>query len=185
MQRSVRRLLPFAALAPLLALLTACGGDNIVNPSPPPTTQPPPPPEARIAVTPAGRLVVHPSADRKFAIALETPLKIQETGGGKALWAYARLSLLKSGKEVERNDFGVTDLRGFGVSNIDPNSSHTYALVFRFNASDFDEVAVTLGFQDTNSGKKITIDVPPDSFPGVDVNFTPMSVPSDHVVRIE
>jgi len=180
------RLLSFVVLAPLLVGLTGCGGSDATPVAPPPSSLPPPaPPAAAISVTAAGRLVVHPSANPTFAIALETPLKIQETGGGRAVWAYARLSLLKKGKEVERNDFGVTDLRGLGVSDIAANSSHTYDLIFRFNASDFDEVAVTLGFQDANSGRKITIDVPPDSFPGVDLNLTPMSIPSDTVVRID
>ena len=185
MHRLVRRILSFAVLAPLLVGLTGCGSNPVGpggGPSPSPT--PAPPPAAAITVTAAGKLVVHPSADRTFAVALETPLKIQETAGGTAEWAYARISLIKGGKEVERNDFGVTDLRAAGVSSITPKSSNTYHLIFRFNASDFDEVTVTLGFQDVNTLRKFTVDVPFNSFSGVDINLTPMSVPSNRVERV-
>jgi hypothetical protein len=187
MRQSARRLLSFVVLAPLLVGLPGCGGGgsnaNVAAPTPP--TQPPAPPAAAMTVTAAGKLVVHPSADPKFAIALETPLELRETGGGPAVWAYARLSLFKGGNEIERNDFGASDLRAEGVSQIAPNSSHTYALIFRFNASDFDAVTVTLGFQDANTGNRLTVDVPFDSFPGVDINLTPMSLPHDRAVRID
>jgi hypothetical protein len=50
----------------MIAGLTACGSDTVVNP-PPPT--PPPAPAAAITGNGAGSLILHPSIDRRFAIA--------------------------------------------------------------------------------------------------------------------
>jgi hypothetical protein len=183
MQRFARRLLPFAVLAPLLAVLTACGGNSVTGPTPTPPPTPPPPPAAAVTATGDGKLVVHPSASPRFAIALETPIRIQETAGGAANWDFARFSVIKGGKEIERGELGSTPIRAAGLSSIAPKSNLPTTIVFRFNAPDFDDLTLTLGFTDTHTLAKFTVDVPFSSFGGVDFNVTPMNIPSHTVEK--
>lgn len=161
----------WAALA--VALLSACGGEGPVTPSPPPP--PPPVPSASITAVGEGNLVLHPSIDPAYAVALETPIRIIETAGGSADWNYARMSLLLGGNEIERSEIGASALRASGFESIAARSSRNYGVVFRFNSSDFDDIQITLGFGDAKDGRQFTAPVAM-SFDDVTLSFTPMSL---------
>ena len=57
----------------VLLALAGCGGSS-TSPTPVVPT-PPPVPSAAITATGSGSLVLHPSAVRAFAVALETPIR--------------------------------------------------------------------------------------------------------------
>jgi hypothetical protein len=155
-----------------LSLLSACGGGP-TNPPPPP---PPEKPAASITASGAGDLVLHPSANPAYAIAMETPIRITETAGGTASWSYARMSLKLGGAEIERTEIGASDLRASGVGPIAARSDTVYNLIFRFNSSEFDEVDITLGFRDSKESRQFTAAIPVQSFDEVLLNFTPLSL---------
>jgi hypothetical protein len=156
-----------------LSFLTACGEDAIVNPPPPP---PPPVPAAVVTATGAGALVLHPSLDSRFAVAMETPMRITETGGGAADWNFARMSIFLRGVEVERTEIGANAIQAAGFGRIAANSNATYRALFRFNSDDFDRIDITLGFTDVRDGRVFTVAVPFNSFPDVAVSFTPAAL---------
>ena len=169
-------------LAPLCCLafgLAGCGS----SPTTPPIPTPPPAPHAAITAIGAGVLVVHPSADSRFAVALETPVRITETAGGTADWNFARISLLRNGAEIERGELGSDVIKAAGFSRITARSNQVYVLYFRFNTSNFDQVNITLGFGDVNYNQQFTADVPFSSFSGVDISLTPKSVPYNRVEK--
>jgi hypothetical protein len=178
--QSSRRLLAFAALAPLLAGLVSCGGSS---PAAPTTPAPTPTPTAAVTATGNGKLVVHPSADSTFKAALETPLRLQETGGGSANWDFARISIIQGGKEIERAELGSDPIRAANAQSIGPKSTTTPTIIFRFNSAKFDDLVLTLGFTDTNSRRQFDVDVPFNSFTGVDINLTPANIPSHRVEK--
>jgi hypothetical protein len=182
MQRFGCRILLVAVLGPLLVGLTACGGSSPTAPSTPAPT-PTPAPAAAITATGNGKLVVHPSANPTFKVALETPLRIQETGGGTANWDFARFSLIQGGKEIERGELGSDPIRSAGLSSIAARSNTTATVNFRFNSPKFDDLVITLGFTDTHTQRQFTVDVPGNSFTGVDINLTPLSLPSHTVEK--
>jgi hypothetical protein len=141
---------------------------------------PPPVPNAVITATGAGNLVLHPSLDPRFAIAMETPIRVTETAGGSADWGFARMSIFLSGREIERLELGSADIvRVLGTNRINASSNTVYRVVFRFNSDDFDRVDITLGFSDVKDGRQFTVAVPFNSFPGVDINFTPLHLEYD------
>jgi hypothetical protein len=161
-----------ASSALALSLLSGCGGDG------PPVVGPGSGPEARsanITATGGGVLVVHPSANTVYLVALSTPIRITETAGGSADWNFARLSLYLRGVEIERSEMGANELQAAGFGRIPGNSNQVYRTIFRFNADDFDRIDVTLGFTDLKDGRQFTAIVPSNSFPGVDLSFTPLS----------
>jgi hypothetical protein len=158
----------------LIGLTVACGGGSASAPTPVPT----PAPSAAVTAVGAGNIVVHPSRVSTWAFALETPIRIRETGGGPAKWNYARVSIVRGGREIERAEIGSDILASPpDWTNIAPSSDGSYRLVFRLNSSTFDRIDITLGFSDVNSGRQFVADVPFGSFSGVDVSFVAMSVP--------
>jgi hypothetical protein len=155
----------------MVSVLTACG-DTVTNPPPPP----PPTPNANVTATGEGNLVLHPSINPAFAIAMETPVRITETAGGAANWNYARMAIFLNGAEIERSEIGAAALQAAGFGRIGARSNQVYKLIFRFNSSDFDRVDITLGLGDAKDGREITVLVPLESFDQVDINFTPASL---------
>jgi hypothetical protein len=172
-----RRLLAAA----LLISLAACGGSDG---GPPPPSGPTTAPSATITATGAGAVVLHPSLSSAYGFALETPLRITETGGGEADWNFARFSVYLGGREIERGEIGSDIIRNAGYGRIKPKSNETYTVVFRFNSVDFDDLRITLGFADINTARQFTVDLPDNAFPDVNISLTPLNVPADTVIRL-
>jgi len=166
----MRKVLP----AVVLLALAGCGGGGS---SPTPVVPTPPPvPSASITATGSGALVLHPSAVRAFAVALETPIRITESSGGSADWGFARMSIYNRGREVERTELTANDIQRGGAGRIDAHSNQVRRVLFRFNTTDFDRIDITLGFSDVKDARQFTATVPFDSFTDVDVSVTPASV---------
>lgn len=153
--------------------LVGCGGGGSSSPSPVPAPTPAPP-AAAITATGNGALVLHPSVNRTFAIAMETPVRIRETAGGTADWNFARMAFFRRGVEIERVEVGADGIRTAGATRIAPNANSTYNLVFRFNSDDFDRIDITLGFADVNTGRQFTSTIDFNSFTAVNVSLTPL-----------
>jgi hypothetical protein len=174
-----------ARVIPLIAAmaigLQGCGGGP-THVDPPP---PPPKPAATLTAVGAGALVLHPSLDARFGLALETPIRIVENAGGTADWNFARISYFLGGKEVERFELGADTIQRLGFSRIAASSNKVYTVIFRFNSDDFDRIDVTLGFGDVKDGRQFTVDVPFGSFSGVNISLTPMSMPAEGMIRLD
>jgi hypothetical protein len=154
--------------------LPGCGGTPLPPPPPPPT--PPPVPAAVVTGTGAGALVLHPSKDSRFGIAMATPIRISETAGGSADWGFARMQFFRRGVEIERTELTATDIRAAGYGRIGANSNQVYTVVFRFNSDDFDRIDLTLGFSDVKDARQFTVSVAGSTFTSVDINFDPLSL---------
>jgi hypothetical protein len=166
--------LPCLAVVVAALLLPSCGGsDKVVVPTPPP---PPPAPAAAINGTGAGTLIIHPSIDTRFAIALQTPIRLTETGGGSADWGFARLQIFNRGVEIERTELTANDIRAAGYGRIAASSNQVYTVVFRFNSDTFDRIDITLGFSDVKDARQFTVGVPFNSFSDVGLSLTPLSL---------
>ena len=166
------RVVAFSGLAAVLVALAGCG----TEPSPVPSPTPPAVPAASISATGGGALVIHPSANRTFVAAMETPIRITETGGGSADWGFARMSLSLAGREVERAEMTANDLRAAGFGRIGANSNAVNRVIFRFNADDFDTVDMTLGFTDVKDGRQFNVVLPANAFTDVLVDFRPLKL---------
>lgn len=170
------RAIGVTVLSLAVAGLAACGGGGS-SPSTA-TVVPTPPPSAAVTAVGAGYVVVHPSRFSTWSYALATPIRIRETGGGRAKWNYARVSMVRGGREIERAEIGADILASPpDWTSIAPSSDGTFSLVFRLNSSTFDRIDITLGFTDVNSGRQFVVEVPFSSFSGVDVSFVALSVP--------
>jgi len=145
---------------------------------------PTPVPSAAITATGAGALIIHPSLHPDLFYALETPVRITESGGGTADWNYARIAFFLGGAEIERYELGANDIRAAGYSRIAARSNEVYTIVFRFNSEDFDRVDITLGFGDIKDGRLFEVAVPFDSFSDVGISLTPLYVPGAGTVRL-
>ena len=156
-----------------LSVLTACGSDPVVVPTPPP---PPVVPAVNVTATGAGLLVVHPSVNRIYAVALATPIRITETAGGSADWNFARMAIFLNGREIERSELGANAIQAAGFGRVAANSNQVNRIIFRFNSDDFDRIDITLGFTDVKDGRTFTVAVPLESFAGVDVDFNAVSL---------
>ena len=158
----------------LAVVLPACGTQT---PTPVTSPTPPPPPAAVITGTGAGSLVLHPSLDTRFAIAMETPIRLSETAGGSADWGFARMQFFRRGTEVERVELTATDIvKALGTNRISASSNKVYNVLFRFNSSDFDVLTLALGFSDVKDARQFTVTVDGNTFSGVNIGLDPMSL---------
>ena len=171
-----------ASVAAALLALVACGGGGGVT-NPPPVT-PPPTPTATINAVGAGALTLHPSADSRFAIALESPIRVTESAGGTADWNFARMQMYLAGKEIERFELGSDVIRQYGYNRITANYNQVVKVFFRLNSDDFDRVDITLGFSDLKDGRQFTTLVPFGSFTDVNISLTPAAVPPTGSVEL-
>jgi hypothetical protein len=133
----------------LAATFPACGGGG-GNPVAPPPPPPPPVPAAAVSAFVEGTLVLHPSLDRRYVVAMETPVRVQETAGGSANWAYARLTFFLRGRSIETAQVA-------GISPVTARSNRTHTLLFRFNSADFDALRIELGMQDHKDSRLFTV----------------------------
>ncbi len=170
-----RALLPCLAIVVASVSVPGCGGGGSAPVAPTPVTLPPVP-AASITATGAGSLVLHPSLDRRFAIAMETPIRLMETAGGSADWGFARMQIFNRGVEIERTELTANDIRAAGYGRIAANSNQVYKVIYRFNSDTFDRIDLTLGFSDVKDGRQFTATVPFSSFTDVSVSFTPLSL---------
>lgn len=161
------------ALVLVAALSSACGGGSSSSPSPVAVATPTPP-AAAVTATGNGTIVLHPSASRTFGLAMELPVRIQETGGGTADWNFARLAFFNRGVEVERVEIGADSIRSAGVTRITPNSNASYVLNFRFNSDTFDRIDVTLGFADIVTARQFTVAIPFSQFSCCNISTIPL-----------
>lgn len=163
--------LAWSALA--LSLLSGCGGDGppVVGPNPVAT----PAPSASITATGGGALVIHPSINLIYLVAMETPIRITESAGGSADWNFARMSIYRGSVEIERAEMGASALAAAGFGRIPQNSNQVYRTIFRFNSDDFDRIDMTLGFTDVKDGRQFTATVPFGSFTDVNLSLNPLS----------
>ena len=164
-------------LAVALVGLGACGGDS-GGPDPLPPT-PAPTPAATITAVGSGALVLHPSLDSRFALALETPIRLTETAGGSADWNFARFQTFLAGREVERNEVGSDVIRNLGFGRVAANSNQVVRVYFRLNSDDFDRIDITLGFGDLKDARQFTVPVPGTTFSGVNISLTPAFAPPE------
>jgi len=173
----------FIRVGTLLALvgLSACGGGTTTSgPTPTPT---PVTPSATITAVGAGALTVHPSADNRYAIAIETPIRLSETAGGTADWNFARISTFLAGREIERFELGSDVIRNAGYGLVAARSNNVVTVYFRQNSDDFDRLDITLGFSDLKDARQFTVAVPFGTFSDVNLSFTPASVPPSGTVE--
>jgi hypothetical protein len=171
-----KRLLAGAGILAGVAGLAACGGGGSSPTAPVAPT--PAPSNAAVTATGAGRVVIHPSRYSTWGYALATPVRIRETGGAPARWNYARLSLVRGGREIERAEIGADILASPpDWTSIAANQDAQYSLVFRLNSSTFDRVDITLGFTDVRTGRQFVAEVPFGTFSGVDISLVVLDVP--------
>ena len=157
----------------MMAVSVGCGGGT--SSSPTPVAAPTPAPAAAaVTATGNGSLVLHPSLNRTFGVAMETPIRVRETGGGTADWNFARMAFFRGNTEIERVEAGADTIRTAGATRIAPNSNAAYNLVFRFNSDNFDRIDITLGFADIVTGRQFTALVPFTSFTDVNLSLTPL-----------
>lgn len=162
-----------AAVLSFVLALAACGGGS--SPTAPVVTTPPRP-AVSITATGSGAVVLHPSVVPQYKVALLTPIRIVEGGGGSASWDFARMSIVNNGVEVERTELGATDISAAGFSTIAANSNLVYTPFFRFNSQTFNAINITLGFTDKKDGRQLTVAVPFGSFSGVQASLTPLTI---------
>lgn len=164
-----------AALAIIaIFLLAGCGDDTPTTPTPPPA---PVVPSASIDAEGFGNLAIHPSADPGHLFAFEFPLQLTESSGGTAIWNYMRGSLFLNGVEIERHEIGATEIRAAGFRDVAANSTTRVRGYLRFNRTDFDDIALLLGFIDKKDSRRFEESVDFSSFDGVVVDPTPAAIP--------
>ena len=158
-------------------LLFGCGNGGDKTPTRP--TPPPPTPAAVVEVTGSGTVTIHPSLNRKFFFAWKFPLRIRETGGGTATWAFFRYSFFKNGRQVERYELTANDIRSAGHSDIAARSDQRISATMRSNvrADGFDTLQLLAGFADKKDGTVQEIEVLLSSFDGIRVDRTPALLP--------
>jgi len=161
------------------SVLSSCGDSGSSSP-----TQPAGPTAAGILVTANGTIVVHPSAEPGFGVALEIPIQIRETLGGSATWNFFAISWFFNGRQVERNQVGPNDIRATGFADIGPNSTASPVVLVRTNVDDFDDLDILLGFTDTNTGASFQRMLSLEDFEGSILDLTPALLPNGSEFRI-
>jgi hypothetical protein len=145
----------------------ACGGNDA---APTPAV-----PAANVSGIGEGSLVLHPSADTRFAAALETPVRVRENSGGSATWQFARMSILLNGVERERNELSRDQIVSAGFGSITANQSQVIRMIFRLNSTNFNAITITLGMVDNKDNRNFNVDVPFSSFSNVTQSSVPTS----------
>ncbi len=161
------------------AVFTGCGDDP-----PPPPLSPTVDPAAAIQVSGNGDIAVHPSAVAAFAAAVEFPIRIQETGGGTAVWNFFRVSYFKDGVEIERNEQGADAIQAAGYRNIGARATITADVITRANSTDWDDVELRLGFSDNRDGLAFEQTLSLASFDDVVLDLTPALLPEGSAFAI-
>ena len=162
-----------------VGLLVGCGSDNGSSPTRPTPPPPPPTPAAVVEATGSGTVTIHPSLNRRFFFAWKFPLRIRETGGGTATWAFFRYSFFKNGRQVERYELTANDIRSAGHSDIAARSDQRISVTMRSNvrADGFDALQLLAGFADKKDGTVQEIEVLLSSFDDIRVDRTPALLP--------
>jgi hypothetical protein len=181
----VVRGVPLTAAIVLVGLLAGCGGGGDGEPPVDRVVAPPVIPAATLTSAGAGALVLHPSIDSRFELALETPVRITETTGGTADWNFARMQMFRGGREIERFEIGADTINNAGYKRITANQNRTYTIYFRTNQDDFDDIVMTLGFADLKDARQFTTTINLGSFTDVTLSFEPARVPDHMIVRLD
>jgi hypothetical protein len=134
-------------------------------------------PAAAITVSGNGDIAVHPSAVAGFAVAIEFPIRIQETGGGTAIWNFFRVSYFLNGVEVERSELGADTIQSGGYRNIGARATMAVEVIARSNSTDFDEIRITMGFTDNRDARNFEQTLSLAAFDGVVIDLTPALIP--------
>jgi hypothetical protein len=167
----------------LLALFVACGDDGPTTPTPSPAPAPATP-SVTIEASGHGDIVIHPSADPTFAVAIEFPIQIQETAGGTAIWNYFRASYFRNGVEIERNELGATDIRNAGYRDVGARATMDVTVISRTNALDWDDLRLALGFIDKKDGRSFEHLLSLAEFDDVLIDLTPAMLPDGSTFAI-
>jgi len=153
----------------------ACGGNDA---APTPAV-----PAASVSGIGEGSIVLHPSADTRFAVAIELPVRVRENSGGSAVWQFARMSTLLNGVERERNELSRDQIVSAGFGSITANQSQLVRMIFRLNSSTFNGITITLGMADNKDNRNFTVDVPFSTFSNVTESSVPTSFPVPRLSR--
>jgi hypothetical protein len=175
------RYITLTVLAFGLLLFSGCGDDPVTPPPPPP---PPPTPAAAIEVSGNGDIVLHPSADSRFAIAVEFPIQIRETGGGTAVWNFFRVSWFRNGIEIERAEQGADAIAAAGFRNVGARATVSADVIIRQNSSNWDDLRILLGFADNKDGRNFEHELDLGDFDGVVIDLTPAMIPDGSTFTI-
>ena len=166
-------------------LLFGCGdgGSNTPTMSTPPP--PPPAPSAVVAVTGSGTITIHPSRNRTFLFAWKFPIRIRETAGGTATWAFFRYSFFRGDREVERYEWTASDISSAGYSDVAARSDQRFTVTMRSNAkaAEWDGLQLIAGFADKKTGALQEREISLGSFDGVEVDLTPALLPDGFTIE--
>lgn len=171
----VRSIILLTSIA-VAALLAACG-DGGPTTRTTTTTAPPPAAAAVIEISGNGDIRVQPSLDTRYGAAIVFPVRIQETGGGTAIWNFFRVSYFQNGAEIERFEQGADAIAAAGYRDIAARANMTVNVVTRVNSTDWDDVRLTLGFIDNRDGRMFDGSLTLDAFDGVVLDLTPTLLP--------
>jgi hypothetical protein len=132
------------ALAAAVGLMSACGS----SPSSPTPVSTPQASQARIAVT-AGAPVITRSPLANFTFRLTIPVTIAESGGVGANINFIRLSLIRAGVEIERQEVSSTGLiTQTGSNRLAASSNRTLQLIYDVNAGSATSGVLECNFTD-------------------------------------
>lgn len=128
-----------------VALLEACGGGGGTGPTPVPS---PTVSQARITVT-ATAPTVTLSPLPNFNFRLTIPVTIAESAGLGANINYIRLSLIRGGAELERQEISsATLISQSGTNRLAASSTRTFQLLYDVNAGSATSGILTCNFTD-------------------------------------
>lgn len=125
--------------------MVGCGGGS--SPSTPSPSSPITRAILLVTQTSVGRVGLSPNPSYLFRLSL--PVEIRVTNNTACNLNYARLRLFRSGAEIERAEVTANDIIALaGTNRVTNGRGLTFTIVFDFNSSDFDDVAILLGATD-------------------------------------
>jgi hypothetical protein len=144
----VMRLSSLVVATALCFTLVGCGGGGGSSPATPST--PAPPSAAQFTVTQTGRGLIGLSPASCCSFRIKVPLTVTESAGLGANANYARLSFIRSGVEIERQEIGSTAIIAqLGTNHFAGRSTLSVNLLFDFNSPfNFDTLSLTINFTD-------------------------------------